>query len=97
MALGWGDVSAAIDALLVRRQKSDGEARSSLGLELAALLVDRDERLEVALDAIGEVLENAPANSAALKLAMRLVTKKEARDCAVAIVERALDGSRYQV
>ncbi|MFO0678315.1 MAG: tetratricopeptide repeat protein [Polyangiaceae bacterium] len=92
LAVAEGDVGAAIDALVVRRQKSDGEARRVLGLELATLLTGRDERPDLALDAISEVLEAVPFDARALALAMKFVATRASSDRAVDVVEKALDG-----
>ena len=91
LALATGDVQGAIDALVTRRDRSDGEARTRLDLEIATILLDRTERLAEALVSVGSVLESAPNDDAALALASRLLAMPQTRAPAAQMLEKTFD------
>ncbi|HVY45291.1 MAG TPA: hypothetical protein VHB21_05400, partial [Minicystis sp.] len=88
-----GDLEGAAAALAMRRDRSEGPARVALELELGALLLDRLGRPDEALDAIGEVLDAAPGDAAALELATRALARPDAAVRAARMLERAADAA----
>ena len=93
LSLATGDTSAAIRALMARRDRSDGVARNALDIEIATILVERTDRRDEALASIAAVLQSAPQDDAALAIAGRLLTVPATHARAVALLERACEGT----
>jgi tetratricopeptide (TPR) repeat protein len=93
LALAGGDVEGAIRALVSRRDRSEGTARSALDLEIAAILLDRTERLAEALDCVASVLESAPSDAAALQLGVRFLGHASTRARAIEVLGRAYESA----
>jgi tetratricopeptide (TPR) repeat protein len=92
IALATGDVDGAVAALVARRDRSEGSARSAIDLEMATILLDRGVRRSDALSCVAAVLEAAPSDATALSLSARLLSSDETRVAAIAMLERTLDG-----
>lgn len=88
LSLELGDVPDGIEALRALRDRSEGEARAALELEIAGLLLDRLERPDEALDAIAPVLDASPTDADALAVVVRALSSS-ARFRAASILERA--------
>src|SRR5262249_10130148 len=91
LALSLGKVDEAVSALIARRDRSEGAAKSALDLEIAGVLIERNTRLPEALACIASVLENAPHDGTALALAARLLSAPETRAATIALLERTLE------
>ena len=91
IALATGDVDTAVGALVARRDRSEGAARSAIDLEIATVLLDRGVRRGDALRSVGAVLESTPSDAQALALCTRLLASDETRTAAIAMLERTLE------
>lgn len=91
LALATGDVESAVGAMLARRDRTNGEARNQLDLEIAEILLSRTTRLSEALVSVASVLENNPADARALSLGARLLRAPAVRTRAVETFERVLE------
>ena len=91
IALALGDVEGAVGALVARRDRSEGAARSAIDLEIATLLLDRGVRHADALRSVGAVLEGTPSDAQALALCTRLLAREETRAAAISMLERTLE------
>ncbi len=91
LALQTGDVEGAVSALLACRERSNGEARNLLDLDIAEILLSRTTRLSEALASVAAVLESAPHDPRALALGARLLRAPAVRTRAVETFERALE------
>ena len=99
LSLATGDVDGAIDALALRREKSEGAARNALDLEIATLLLRLPRHdgegagLSQAIACVASVLESAPQDAAALDLAAKLLERDDGYGRAVELLERVLEVS----
>lgn len=93
LALAVGDVEAAVDALSARRDRSNGDARNQLDLEIGELLLSRTTRLSEALTSVAAVLESSPGDARALALGARLLRSPAVRARAIDAFEKALDAA----
>jgi len=91
IALATGDVDGAVGALVARRDRSEGAARSAIDLEIATVLLDRGVRRADALRSIGAILDSTPSDAQALALCTRLLASEETRTAAIAMLERTLE------
>ena len=91
LALATDDVEGAVTALMARRERTNGEARNQLDLEIAEILLSRTTRLSEALASVGAVLESAPHDAKAVALGARLLRAPAVRTRAVETFERALE------
>src|SRR5258705_9737099 len=71
LLLTAGDLGGAANALVQRRDHSEGVQRVALDLELASLYLDRLDRPEDALAAAASVLEGNPTEAQALQIVER--------------------------
>ena len=93
LLLAAGDLEGAAEAIDRRRDLSEGSARAALDLELGALLLDRLDRPEEALDAVAAALDENPQDPAALRLVERALGRPAARRRAAELYERAADAA----
>lgn len=98
LLLAAGDLEGAVAAIDRRRAlaQGSGSARAALDLELAALLLDRLDRPEEALDAMASALDADPQDAAALRLVERAlvdVGRPAVRRRAAELYERAADAA----
>ncbi|HRG95079.1 MAG TPA: tetratricopeptide repeat protein [Polyangiaceae bacterium] len=91
LSLAAGDVEGTVAALLARRDRSNGEARNLLDLDIAEILVSRTTRLSEALASVAAVLESTPHDPRALALGSRLLRAPAVRTRAVETFDRALE------
>lgn len=91
LSLATGDVESAIAALQSRRDRSNGETRNLLDLEIAETLLARTTRLSEALASVGAVLESVPNDARAIVLAAKLLRAPAVRSRTVETLENALD------
>lgn len=91
LSLAHGDVEAALAALAARRAASEGDAKSTLDVQIATILADRPGRALEALDRLADVLERTPHDAAAIELAARLLDDEEVSARAAQILEGCLD------
>jgi golgin subfamily B member 1 len=73
LTLASGDVSGAIAALVERRERSDGAAKRAIDLEIATILIERNEQLDDALASVTSVLDDAVDDADAVALAARFL------------------------
>ncbi|MDB4994304.1 MAG: Exonuclease SbcC, partial [Myxococcaceae bacterium] len=73
LTLASGDVSGAIAALVERRERSDGAAKRAIDLDIATILIERNEQLEDALASVTSLLDEAPDDADAVVLASRFL------------------------
>lgn len=91
LSLAAGDVEGTVSALLARRERTNGEARNLLDLDIAEILLSRTTRLSEALASVAAVLESTPHDPRALALGSRLLRAPAVRTRAVETFERALE------
>jgi tetratricopeptide (TPR) repeat protein len=94
LSLGIGDAEGAVTALLAQRDKSDGEARRAVELEIAKTFLHRLARPDDALAAVTRILEDAPDDPGALALAGQLLTNDATRDAMAKVLETAQHASQ---
>ncbi len=93
LSIAQGDVDGAVVALVAQRELLEGSAKSGVELELATILLDRQERAQEAMAYVADVVERSPGDTRALGLAARLLGHRDTRARAVEVLERALDGA----
>jgi lipopolysaccharide biosynthesis regulator YciM len=93
LSIAQGDVDGAVVALVAQRELLEGSAKSGVELELATILLDRQERAVEAMGYVADVVERSPGDARALGLAARLLGYRDTRARAVQVLERALDGA----
>ncbi len=91
LSLAIGDVEGGVAALASRRDRSNGEAKNLLDLEIAEILLSRTTRLSEALASVGAVLESTPHDARAIALGAKLLRAPAVRARAVETFENALD------
>ena len=91
LSLAHGDVEGALAALVTRRAASEGEAKNTLDVQIAAILAGRPGRADEALDRIASVLEASPQDTGAIELAATLLENSDVANRAAAILEGSLD------
>ncbi len=93
LSIAQGDVEGAVVALVAQRELLEGSAKSGVELELATILLERQDRAQEAMAYVADVVERSPGDARALGLAARLLGQRETRTRAVEVLERALDGA----
>ena len=98
LLLAQGDLEGAAAAIHRRRAlaQGSGSARAALDLELGALLLDRLDRPEEALDVVASTLEESPQDAAVLRLVERALAdlgRPAVRQRAAELYERAADAA----
>jgi len=91
LSLATGDVEGAVSALMSRRDRSNGEAKNLLDLEIAEILLSRTTRLSEALASVGAVLESVPNDARAIAIGAKLLRAPAVRARTVETFENALD------
>lgn len=91
LSLALGDVEGALGALIARRGAEGGDARNTLDVQIATILVGRPGRGREALERVAGVLEAAPHDAAALELAAKLLGDPEISTRAAEVLEKCLD------
>lgn len=93
LSIAQGDVEGAVVALVAQRELLEGSAKSGVELELATILLERQDRAQDAMAYVADVVERTPGDARALGLAARMLGYRETRSRAVEVLERALDGA----
>ncbi len=93
LSLALGDTAGAINALVARRDRSEGAARNALDLEIATILIERADRPRDAIAPVAAVLATAPQDDTALSLAVRLLSIPGTHADAIVMLEKALDAA----
>jgi len=93
LALTTGDIDEAIASLRARRERADGPGRVAIDLEIARVLLARTTRWEDALATLRGVLDDAPADPAALGLAVQLLSQRATRAETVTLFEHAYEAA----
>ncbi|HEX9619836.1 MAG TPA: tetratricopeptide repeat protein, partial [Polyangiaceae bacterium] len=91
-----GDEAGAVEAFSAVRARSEGEARASVELKIARLLLGALQRPGEALDLVASLLEAAPGDRETLALARDALNVPEARARAVQILERTAAATEEQ-
>ena len=89
LTLATGDVAGAIASLFAQRERAEGAARRGVNLEIASILVDRNERIAEALACLEELLAAAPDDGDAIALATRLLRDETHATEATTLLEGA--------
>ena len=91
LSLAQGDVEGALTALIARRGASEGEARNTLDVQIATILVGRPGRGREALERVANVLEASPHDAQALELTVKLLRDPDVTVRAAEVLEKCLD------
>ena len=91
LALTTGDIDDALASLRARRERTDPPGRAAIDLEIARVLLARTTRWEEALATLRGILADAPADPAALGLAVQLLSQRTTRAEAIALFEHAYE------
>jgi hypothetical protein len=89
-----GDVHGALGALSQLRERCSGEVKAGASLKMGQLLAGQFDRAEEALETIAPVLEVTPDDPTATFIIERALGRPGSREHAVAILQRACEGSR---
>ena len=89
LSLGLGDAEGAVAALGAQRDKSEGEARNAIEVELATTYLNRLGRPADALAAVSRVLAVAPDDAGASAIAAKLLANASTREEMAKVLEDA--------
>ncbi|HEX9298044.1 MAG TPA: hypothetical protein VF881_19525, partial [Polyangiaceae bacterium] len=92
-----GDVQGAFAALAELRDRSLGDVKAGVELQMGRLLAEKMDRPEEALETIVPVLDTAPDDATALFVIERALTRTASRSRAVSILERACEKAETPV
>lgn len=87
-----GDPEAALDALKALRDRSEAEAKSSVELSMASLLLDPLGRADEALDLIEPLLDATPGDPEILRLVNRAFAETAVQERAARLLDKVSAG-----
>src|SRR5690606_9755645 len=91
LSISLGDVEGALSALEARKSASEGDARTAIDVQIAAILAERPGRGGEAMDRLAEVFAQSPHDPDALALASRLLKNDALAVRAAALLENSID------
>lgn len=92
-----GDFKGALSTLETLRQRTDGEPRLVLELEMAGLFIDHLRKPTPALELVSSILSTQPRHPEALRIVHKALTFKETQVSAAELLERVAESSDDEV